>query len=1043
MDILYNYAIKNNYSPKHLEDAYFSSPEEEQLKFLELVMQSGGENMSAERQLMQQEGEGNGGMVMQIIQMFAQVTEQDPTAILEQLQEMSPEEQEQAIQQMAATLQEQQPQMQMGGSVDEFDAMLSDLIIKYAQKTEQVPEDVFRQYNEMSEEEQTMFLEEMQKTATQMQTGGYDDVSMRGYKDGSPYGHYDSLPINSNILTMRETGIPLIGVGNQSGEMQYMEPYSEDYYFPNDEDVTEYPVYQRGKTILSAYDKFKKPFVAGSAVSAPAFVPGKSEDSMFEDFVEIFDPTGISSYDDIYREYQRYKAGQGSGLSLGLEVLGGLPLIGKAGKLIKGGYKATPAILKALNKGSKWADAIGDTVSVAGIAGGAIGTMKEGGPGPSYYERLLQNQDVKDLITLRANRKVGYGGDAKKLQELESKYGRDLDKAQKHFDRAQRKNIKTAEVKYTTPKVEKSKFTREEVGEYNKLLAEERKIAKAKALADEAELEKLIAEENRVKEAKARIDKSRPVKSKLKTEPIDPSLYGSPIPTTKRPDAALKGALKGGTIKGKKPLVIPDADLDKYGTKGIFYQENMGPLKKPYLSAKESGKIIAKDASKFIPGKSKLEKIAALTTGLGAITYGLYDGGAFDSEDSPDTVSKTKGVARDWFTDGSPVVKLAPGQVKVKGSSSGKDFILTKASNGTYFDESGKRWDQTPNGGFVISKSSGSTANNTPPPNRGSGSGGRDKGKAKETPKTKFPNFDLTFLQKPYYGEATDADVLNDIKSVPGIFDAPETTKTQRANMVGMGPEKGNGIQYSPKIEGITPERPKPNPRFKLNTTNRLSSLFNLGRVTDGWAPISPGYYKDVDIRLPELMQYDPSAGLQTIADTYDPIINNISNDTAGIAAKSSFASKKADAQQKYVNSIEQQNMGLRNQYNTMMADLYYKVNASRQENAANYFDNIQQALANRALLKDKTKAGLEQSFAAEQFANTKIDNTVMENEGVVEVTKPLDFLLGRRILDVDREGLNKKYLKVEEDKKTQEELLASVKMLLQQQKDQKATKLT
>ena len=272
--------------------------------------------------------------------------------------------------------------------------------------------------------------------------------------------------------------------------------------------------------------------------------------------------------------------------------------------------------------------------------------------------------------------------------------------------------------------------------------------------------------------------------------------------------------------------------------------------------------------------------------------------------------------------------------------------------------------------------------------------------------------------------------------NAPGV--APDVKLDTRFTKEG----EGRKIQYSPKIEGITPET-KPNPRFKLNTTNRLSSLFNLGRVTDGWAPISPGYYKDVDIRLPELMQYDPSAGLQTIADTYDPIINNISNDTAGIAAKSSFASKKADAQQKYVNSIEQQNMGLRNQYNTMMADLYYKVNASRQENAANYFKNIQQALANRALLKDKTKAGLEQSFAAEQFANTKIDNTVMENEGVVEVTKPLDSLLGRRILEVDREALNKKYLKVEEDKKTQEELLASVKMLLQQQKDQKATKLT
>src|SRR5690606_2713926 len=52
----------------------------------------------------------------QIISAFAEVTQQDPQAIMEQLQQMSPEEQQQALQEMMAALQQSQetPEMQDG-----------------------------------------------------------------------------------------------------------------------------------------------------------------------------------------------------------------------------------------------------------------------------------------------------------------------------------------------------------------------------------------------------------------------------------------------------------------------------------------------------------------------------------------------------------------------------------------------------------------------------------------------------------------------------------------------------------------------------------------------------------------------------------------------------------------------------------------------------------------------------------------------------------------------------------------------------------------
>ena len=74
--------------------------------------QNGGQLNQAEFG-MQQGGQQD--EVMQIIQMFAQMSQMDPAKLMQQLQQMPPEQQQQAIQQMAETLQQgggQQPDMQ-------------------------------------------------------------------------------------------------------------------------------------------------------------------------------------------------------------------------------------------------------------------------------------------------------------------------------------------------------------------------------------------------------------------------------------------------------------------------------------------------------------------------------------------------------------------------------------------------------------------------------------------------------------------------------------------------------------------------------------------------------------------------------------------------------------------------------------------------------------------------------------------------------------------------------------------------------------------
>lgn len=52
-------------------------------------------------------------------------------------------------------------------------------------------------------------------------------------------------------------------------------------------------------------------------------------DSFVENSAEFFDPTGALSYDDVYRAYNEYKAGDSGLLNLMVEAVGALPVIGK------------------------------------------------------------------------------------------------------------------------------------------------------------------------------------------------------------------------------------------------------------------------------------------------------------------------------------------------------------------------------------------------------------------------------------------------------------------------------------------------------------------------------------------------------------------------------------------------------------------------------------------------------------------------------------------------------------------------------------------
>ena len=70
-------------------------------------------------------------------------------------------------------------------------------------------------------------------------------------------------------------------------------------------------------------------------------------ETLFENFLEFFDPTGLLSYGDAHRAYKAYKKGDVGGLTLAVEAAGALPIVGKVPKTISAVAKAFRTYAKA------------------------------------------------------------------------------------------------------------------------------------------------------------------------------------------------------------------------------------------------------------------------------------------------------------------------------------------------------------------------------------------------------------------------------------------------------------------------------------------------------------------------------------------------------------------------------------------------------------------------------------------------------------------------------------------------------------------------
>lgn len=97
-----------------------------------------------------------------------------------------------------------------------------------------------------------------------------------------------------------------------------------------------YPVYGQDETGFGQmmYPGGEYKFPGQMVDEIPMMQGGGQQDSTLENIVEVFDPTGISSWDDVYRSANDPSS---KWYDTAVEVVGALPLVGKLGKLAKAG----------------------------------------------------------------------------------------------------------------------------------------------------------------------------------------------------------------------------------------------------------------------------------------------------------------------------------------------------------------------------------------------------------------------------------------------------------------------------------------------------------------------------------------------------------------------------------------------------------------------------------------------------------------------------------------------------------------------------------
>lgn len=832
-------------------------------------------------------------------------------------------------------------------------------------------------------------------------TGG--TVSELGYSDNSPYRNAKSLNIQGNNITMQNTGknlqlIPMDEYGNMLDAID-APAYSGEYNFPDAKSVLEIPKAQVGRKIqpiLNGYNKIanKSAYLAPyGALNSTANHQHQNPDSLPEDILEILDPTGISSWDDVYRAGKDFVKNPSwmTGLSAGVEAAGAIPVLGKIGKGIKYGSKG----INLLKKSTNLADIIGDGFSAASIA---ADNFQRGGRNvlPKKYasQKIAQNNNSN----MTAFRK-------KQIEEAERKR---VQKIQDEFNDRQ-KRIEASGFKPAIPTtVDKVKVTPEKdlflplatpVDNTVKLNSKGNIINENKEAFDEAfnqaTKRNAFATRRGSPQSEQELANSREALitgEKRDMNPVDE--MGLPIARNKP---------KPFNFKNK-----PKENVQKVDEFGLPIAENIPSNKNNYLSKAKDKLANFNSNTKF--GKVA-KKVLPYATAIGAGAFGLYE--SLTGDDKPTTKQTSNSIPpKDKMDAESWRRQMQPDKSSVVYSSEYNKILNKKPGFSNFLFPN-----PVQKGSTTIEQNNQNNNNRNP------------------TTRNRNPKYPIANGQP--INLATSQYDGNDLAYQNALLDVPEDVMDEGAYSNPRTLNTGQEQMYQDLIKGKNPE---------LNSMPTDKTLGNLGEVIKkGFKglKIDTGIneqlfanararlrakelqfpmYQQVNMQEPAFAEESERPYVNQIQESYNTAIQNINpNSTTGQAMVAQLQANASNQTNDVLGQVFSRNLQRRTDYFNNLSSMRNQEQLTNQQLKQQYVQGVQGTIANRDSILNNLDEDLANKLSAQkQFLNnTKLglwmagtpSDAYKINDDSIELDYskvPMDFNLRNRQQTTATEGTGK-----------------------------------
>ena len=553
----------------------------------------------------------------------------------------------------------------------------------------------------------------------------------------------------------------------------------------------------------------------------------------------------------------------------------------------------------------------------------------------SYFERLLNNPEVDELLKLRANNNRGFLND-KRLEQLENKYGSTLKSAEKQFNRINKtKEIPPQEVPKVKINIAAQKLAEDKI-RLDPLIKRQQEFQESLNFVAPSKIVQDNTTEQMIREKNSNIKQER-VEKKLNKLAEDSSLekrikargtYNYEADLAKEADNAYELAYKSNKLKNlygqAKPLV--KAFLNNPVVKGIgkglqvidvintgIHTKNLYDASKIYDVLQQDNSELGKKYKNLISTSGKFKHGTESLGNFWETGTGQYELETLDQY----MVEKNKKESNSAqsFTNKSISSKTPDLNTNI-ALVNDMDFVRSKEANIPFIQNPSVMGNNT---------SKGTVTNNS--------------GKSPVTSKIKSKAVVSSNVKKPvtFWNEPTKAELEQQAIDYAPTIDKVDTIIPNDvfSNSTSVIEEPLTGMKK------IIPGKP-----ITLEYDNPLEAqAINYRKLKN--SEVMPPYRGSMQLQTPSLYQESVDPYLANIKEQRNAVMQNINpNTSTGQAMLAGINANLVDASNKAIGEVNRNNMQNTTNWLNQVADIRNKQQSFDYENNRRYTDEIAQLKA-------------------------------------------------------------------------------------------------